>query len=298
MSKAAIEKLSEDWTHSLAALWNLPLYQSGDAKVTLGQICIALLISIIGFILVQWLTHGLHKRLTLKLGDNRAHVLQRLLSYLLYLVIILVALPFAGIPVTIFAVLGGAVAIGIGFGAQNLINNLISGFILLIEQPIRIGDTVELGEEVGMVKDIGNRCVRILRTDGVHVLVPNSYFLEQRVVNWTLLQAAHVRGSVTVGVAYGSDVQKVRALMLAAAIAHPGVEEYPGPEVLFDDFGDNSLVMKLLYWVPARVPMDLRRVASDLRFELDEACKGAGIVIAFPQRDLHLDKVQVELVRR
>ncbi|EKE67754.1 mechanosensitive ion channel family protein [Gallaecimonas xiamenensis] len=287
--------LDQDWLQRLASLWQLPLYQSGNATITLGQICIALAISVLGFMVVHWLTSRLHRRLGKRMGVNGAHVLHKLVSYLLYVVIILVALPFAGIPVTIFAVLGGAVAIGIGFGAQNLINNLISGFILLIEQPIRIGDTVELEDEKGMVEDIGNRCVRIRRTDGVHVLVPNSYFLEQRVVNWTLTEA-HVRGIVTLGVAYGSDLGKVKAIMLAIAAQTEQLQKEPPPEVLFDDFGDNALIISLFYWVPARVPMELKRVASGLRFRLDEAFKAADIVIAFPQRDLHLDKVQVELL--
>ncbi|WP_406664621.1 mechanosensitive ion channel family protein [Gallaecimonas sp. GXIMD1310] len=283
------------WPKDISNLWTLSLYHSGNTHITLGQVVVALLICIVGFVLVKGLVHWLAKRLMHRLGANGAHVVQKLVSYVLYLTIVLLALPFAGIPVTVFALLGGAVAIGIGFGAQNLINNLISGLILLVEQPIRIGDTVELEQEKGRVEDIGNRCVRVRRVDGVHVLVPNSYFLEQRVVNWTLI-SSQVRGAVTMGVAYGSDISKVREIMLAAASEHQQIEKRPPPEVLFEDFGDNALVMTLLFWVAARVPMDLRRVSSDLRFALDKACKDAGIVIAFPQRDLHLDKVQVELV--
>ena len=153
------------------------------------------------------------KHLARNASQNTVFAFRKLFSVLAYVLIVLIALPVAGIPITIFAVLGGALAIGVGFGAQNLLNNLISGMILIAERPIRIGDIVELEKERGRVEEIGNRCVRIRRYDGVHVLVPNSYFLEQRVVNWTLV-SADIRSVVTVGVAYGSPVEKVRELLL------------------------------------------------------------------------------------
>jgi len=202
--------------------------------------------------------------------------------------IVLIALPIAGIPITIFAVLGGALAIGVGFGAQNLLNNLISGIILIAERPIRIGDIVELEKERGRVEEIGNRCVRIRRYDGVHVLVPNSYFLEQRVVNWTLV-SADIRSVVSVGVAYGSPVEKVRDLMQQSAEEHEKVsKDYP-VEVFFEEFGDNALTFNLYFWTSVNQPMDIRRVQSDVRFKINALFAEHNIVIAFPQRDIHLD---------
>ncbi len=197
-------------------------------------------------------------------------------------------MPIAGIPITIFTVLGGAVAIGIGFGAQNLFNNLISGLILMVERPIRIGDIVELAGAEGRVADIGNRCVRIRRSDGIDVLVPNSHFLEQDVVNWTL-NDSDIRGSLSIGVAYGSDIKKVKELMLKAAKEHPKIIQNLEILVLFDDFGDNSLLFNLLFWTKVTRPMDLRRIQSEIRFTLDATFKEAGISISFPQRDVHLD---------
>ena len=275
----------------LASLWTAPLYRTGDTVVQFNQLVIAILIILFGVILVRMLSGSLMQRIGRAgaLSAQQAHVMRKLVAYLGYVIVILIALPFAGIPITIFAVLGGALAIGVGFGAQNLLNNLISGLILLMERPIRIGDVVELDNEKGRVEDIGNRCVRIRRFDGVHVLVPNSYFLEQRVVNWTL-KSSDVRGTVSIGVAYGSAVEKVRELILQAANEQERIDhsQWP-PEVLFEDFGDNSLLFTLYFWTHVNAPMDLRRLQSALRFRIDGLFAEAGIVIAFPQRDIHLD---------
>lgn len=274
-------------------VWNLPLYNAGDTTVELNQLIVAVIIIIAGWWLAKRFARLASKRLeqSAHIGAATAYVIQKTIAYFLYLLTVIIALPFAGIPVTIFAVLGGALAIGVGFGAQNLINNLISGLILLIERPIRIGDTVELENERGRVEDIGNRCVRLRRFDGVYVLVPNSHFLEQRVANWTLLHS-DVRGTVDVGVAYGSPTQQVRQLLLQAAAEQNGIDHEPEPEVLFDDFGDNALNFSLLFWARVSAPIDLRRIQSTLRFRIDELFREHGICIAFPQRDVHLDARQ------
>lgn len=271
-------------------LWNLPIYSSGGHQVRLHQLVLALIIFFAGMSLSKRVCAVLvsHLRLRFKLPASTAQVVQRALFYLLMVVVALVALPMAGIPITIFTVLGGALAIGIGFGAQTLFNNLISGVILLIEHPIRVGDIVELDSEIGRVEEIGNRCVRMRRSDGADLLVPNSRFLEERVVNWTLFDG-DIRGRITVGVAYGSPADRVRDLMARAAENNPQVHKKPEPLVLFSDFGDNALMFDLYFWCRVQRPVDLRIIESDLRFQIDKLFSEAGIVIAFPQRDVHLD---------
>lgn len=279
-----------DVLNTLKSVWSMTLYSAAGSEVRLNQIVIALAIIIIGIIVSKRLARLLGTRLqhVQRLQADHAYIIQKLTAYALYVITVLFALPFAGIPITFFAVLGGAAAIGVGFGAQNLINNLISGLILLVERPIRIGDIVELEHERGRVDEIGNRCVRVRRFDGVYVLVPNSYFLEQRVTNWTLVNK-DVRGEVSVGVAYGSPTAEVRRLMLQAAGEQSAIEKQPVPEVLFEDFGDNALTFTLFFWTMVSAPMDLRRLQSDLRYRIDELFRSAAIVIAFPQRDVHLD---------
>lgn len=282
-----------EFSSAFTTLWQTPLYTSGDTKIHFSQVVIALAIIIVGVIVVRIIGRHLLNRALIRNGasENTLFTFRRLFQFVAYLLLVLLALPLAGIPITIFAVLGGAFAIGVGFGAQNLLNNLISGFILLTESPIRIGDIVELENEQGRIEEIGNRCVRIRRFDGIHVLVPNSYFLEQRVVNWTLV-SKDIRSIVSVGVAYGSPTEKVRDLMLEAAKEHTKINtEYP-IEVLFENFGDNSLTFNLLFWTSVSAPMDLRRVQSDLRYKIDALFAENDIVIAFPQRDIHLDTLK------
>ena len=282
-----------DLSTNIGKIWNTELWKSGEAQIHLSQVVIALTLIIVGVIVIRWVGSRLVKR-ALSSGNasqNTVFAFRKLFSVLAYVLIVLIALPVAGIPITIFAVLGGALAIGVGFGAQNLLNNLISGMILIAERPIRIGDIVELEKERGRVEEIGNRCVRIRRYDGVHVLVPNSYFLEQRVVNWTLV-SADIRSVVTVGVAYGSPVEKVRELLLQAADEHEQVsKDYP-VEVIFEDFGESSLVFNVYFWTSVHQPMDIRRIQSDVRFKINGLLNTNDIVIAFPQRDVHLDTLK------
>jgi small-conductance mechanosensitive channel len=288
----------DNLAETLKAVWDWPLYQADDSPVLVNQLVVAVFLVTVGVWLTRRAMRALGRYLERRRGVSAqaAYTAQKLLAFVAYPVVVLVALPFAGIPITIFAVLGGAFAIGLGFGAQNLLNNLISGVILLIEQPIRVGDIVELEKERGRVEDIGSRCVRVRRYDGVHVLVPNSYFLEQRVVNWTLI-SSDVRGTVSVGVAYGSPIERVRELMLKSVEGIERIRTQPAPEVIFEDFGDNALVFTLYFWTDITAPMDLRRTQSALRVHMAEQFEAEGIVVAFPQRDVHLSASEALPVR-
>ncbi len=275
----------------LEQIWKLELYNSGSYAVRLNQIIIAFLVIIVGIIFSKRISEILGKRISKISGlhHNTSYIIQRLLFYGLILIIVCIALPIAGIPMTIFTVLGGAVAIGVGFGAQNLFNNLISGFIIMLEKPIRIGDIIELHGNEGKVQDIGNRCVRVRRSDGIDLIVPNSEFLQNLVINWTLYDG-NVRGTIDVGVAYGSHTEKVNELLLQIANDHPKILRLPDPPiVVFEEFGDNSLAFKLLFWCHVTRPMDLRRLKSEIRFSIDQLFRENSIVISFPQRDIHLD---------
>ncbi|MGK0236771.1 MAG: small-conductance mechanosensitive channel [Candidatus Pelagisphaera sp.] len=296
--------LVEIWEKSLNWLnlvWHFELYKSGDNSIAFNQVFIALILFVIGILISKRIASSIGKKVSKigNLNENTTHALQRIISLTFIVIVAFIALPIAGIPITIFTVLGSAVAIGVGFGAQNLFNNLISGLILMAEKPIRIGDIVDLGESQGKVADIGNRCTRIRRGDGVDVLVPNSHFLEQQVVNWTLFDS-DLRGVLTIGVSYGSPTRAVEKLLLQAAREHHKVLNSKEPIVLFEDFGDNALTFNLLFWSSVSMPLDLRKVTSDLRFRIDELFAEAAITIAFPQRDIHLDTLkplEVKMIR-
>lgn len=278
-----------DWWDAAIAIWQQPvLGASSDAPITVGQIVLVALLLIAGIRGGRIVQRQLAKRLkTSSLQPDAAHALERISFYMIVVVVVVTAMGLLNIPLTAFAFVSGAVAIGVGFGAQNIINNFISGWILMSERPVRIGDFVELDGAHGIVETIGNRSTRIRRVDGVHLLVPNSALLEQTVINWTLLDR-NVRTSVKVGVAYGSPVKLVTQLIHDAVDAHPEVLKDPAPIVVFDDFGDSALLFEALFWSDAGNERGLRAIRSDLRYRINELFAEHGIVIPFPQRDIHL----------
>ena len=261
---------------------------SGQA-ITLGELLMIPLFIIVGVFLTKWVVQLITKRLTNKKTDpNIIHLLQRILYVIAIAIIAITTLDLINIPITAFAFLSGAIAIGFGFGAQNIINNFISGWILMWERPIRIGDFLEVEDAKGVVEEINTRSTRIRRVDGVHLLIPNSKLLENTVVNWTLIDRL-VRTSVKVGVAYGSPAKKVSALITQAAEEQIEVLKDPKPLITFEDFGDNSLIFEVTYWIQSNVEGGLRVTRSNIRFRLDELFAEHNIVISFPQRDVHLD---------
>lgn len=266
-----------------------PLFTVGDITLTVGQLFSVVMFALLGGLFVVWSSRLLRSRLGARaINPNIVHLLSRAWLILGFVILFFIVLDFLRIPLTAFAFISGAVAIGFGFGAQNIINNFISGWILMWERPIKIGDFLELGDIRGNVESIDTRSTRVRRIDGVHVLIPNSYLLENIVTNWTLVDRL-VRTSVSVGVAYGSDVRRVEQLLGEAAERHPDVLSDPAYTVLFDEFGDNALQFELVVWVMATAERGLRRIRSDLRFSIDELFRANDIVIAFPQRDVHID---------
>jgi small-conductance mechanosensitive channel len=229
------------------------------------------------------------KRLISKKTDpNVIHLLQRIFYIIAIAILAVTILDFINVPITAFAFLSGAIAIGFGFGAQNIINNFISGWILMWERPIRIGDFLEVEDTKGIVEQINTRSTRIRRIDGVHLLIPNSKLLENTVVNWTLVDDL-ARTSVSVGVAYGSPAKKVATLIMQAVTDQKEVLSDPKPVVTFEDFGDNALAFEVNFWIHSIVEGGLRVVRSNIRFRLDELFEENNIIVAFPQRDVHLD---------
>ena len=184
--------------------------------------------------------------------------------------------------------MGGAIAIGVGFGSQNILNNFISGLILLAERPVRVGDLVEIQGLQGTIEHIGPRSTRVKTGSNLEMIVPNSQFLESNVTNWTLSDT-RIRTVVSVGVGYDSPPQEVVRLLRESALENPHVLKKPDPIILFKDFGDNALVFEAHFWIHMRSLMDGEKVASEFRLTVEERFGNAGIVVAYPQRDIHLD---------
>jgi small-conductance mechanosensitive channel len=277
-----------DFNELLSAL-SLVVFTYDDSPITLLQ-----LLQVPLYIFLAWFIITRVGRLIVKalkrrnVGADAIHLFTRMYFIISIAVLIFTCMEILNIPLTAFAFVSGAIAIGVGFGAQNIINNFISGWILMWERPIRIGDFLEVGEARGVVECINTRSTLIRRNDGVHMLVPNSLLLENTVTNWTLIDK-NARTFVRVGVAYGSDVIKVRELIYQVIGERDDILPQPEPSVLFEDFGDNALIFDLIFWVSAVSETDIRRRRSEIRFRMYELFNEHNVVIAYPQRDLHVD---------
>ena len=271
-------------------LWDTLLFTApGGQAITIGQLALVIALLLFGYLGSRFVGYLLGKRLAnAKLRPDVVHVFKRIAFFTIFILVILTALGLLGIPLTSFHFATGALAIGIGFGAQNIINNFISGWILMAERPIRIDDFIELDSATGVVEQVGNRSTRIRRSDGVHMLVPNSQLLERTVVNWTLLDR-EIRTTVRVGVAYGSPVKTVAELIFQAVSEQAESKKHPAPSVVFEDFGDNALIFDAYFWCDVGGEKALREIRSAIRFRISQLFDDNSIVIAFPQRDVHLD---------
>ena len=200
---------------------------------------------------------------------------------------ILIALDMIGVNLNSLVALGGVLAVGIGFGLQNIAQNFISGLIILFERPIKSGDLVEVDGVYGRISEIGSRSTTVTTREDVSIIVPNSKFISERVVNDSF-SGERRRFAVKVGVAYGSDVKKVTEVLNKIAMEHDKVLKQPMPEVFFNDFGDSSLDFELTVWINdlwASV-----RILSDIRYLIDEAFREHEIEIPFPQRVVTIKK--------
>ena len=282
------------------SVWGYEITVVDDASITVGSVVLALLLLFLG----MWAARrgsrfvASASRARFNLDTGAAHALETLSFYVLLVAFTLLALRAVHFPLTAFTVLGGALAIGVGFGSQNVMNNFISGLILMLDRPVRAHDVVEVDGNLGTVEKIGARSTQIRSTDGRHIIVPNSFFLESNVVNWTLSDDL-IRAKVSVGVIYGSPTRLVEGLIRQVMHEDDQVLKVPEPIVVFEEFGDNSLNFDVYFWVRARSPMEMRTVQSRVRFRIDELFRDNELVIAFPQRDVHIDSaapVEVRIV--
>jgi potassium efflux system protein len=195
------------------------------------------------------------------------------------------ALAAAGIDLSSLTVIAGDLGVGIGFGLQNVVGNFVSGLILLFERPVQVGDAVQLADLSGEIRRIGIRASVVHTWDGAEVIVPNGMLVSDRVTNWTL-SSKQRRLDLEVGVAYGTDAQRVLDLLLEVAGAHPDVLANPAPIAFFLAFGESALEFRLMVWIPDFYQRNQAR--SALNVAIQHALAEAGIEVPFPQRDLHL----------
>lgn len=301
--KASVTEFAKDiWQFEIFAVDDNILVDGREIKtkrsVTVGKTIGAMAILIIGFMLISGLIRrtlalAVHKA---NLGASKSVVLGRWLTLAAGFSLILTAFNIVEIPLSAFAFFGGALAIGVGFGTQNLLKNLISGVMLLIEKPIRIGDLVEIDGVLGTVTSIGIRFSTIQGAQGNDALIPNSVLVEQKLVNWTY-STRDARRDVRVTVSYKSSVHEVQRILAMVSADHPQVKQMPAPVITLEDFGDNGLVFNLQFWIRLQAGTQPAQILSDLRVSILAAFAEAGIELPFPQRAVMFDQSNPIAVR-
>ncbi|HUM11971.1 MAG TPA: mechanosensitive ion channel domain-containing protein [Myxococcaceae bacterium] len=262
----------------------------GDVLAFAVTLWVAVLLGrLVGFVLEE----GLANR---GLARGVPTAISRTATYAVVAIGTVLAFLASGMEMTRFTVIVGTLGVGIGFGLQNVVNNFVSGLILLYERPVQVGDVIEVGKVVGTVRRIGIRSSTVATAQGAEVVVPNASLISNELINWTLSDRRR-RTDIDLGVAYGTPPERVRELLLQVASQHPEVLKVPEPVALFTGFGDSALNFQLQVWTAADTWV---RVASELRTAIDRVLGEAGIAIPFPQRDLHLVSVETavpELLR-
>ncbi len=284
--------------NALAIIWNLTLFSIGSSNVDLGNIIIGLVFLYPGLRLSRYLTAEFRSIILsrLKIDEAAKSLIEKIVQYLLIILVFLFVMTIIGIPLTAFTVIGGALAIGFGLGSQNLVNNFLSGLILLIEHPVKVGDIVDVDSHKGTVEEIGARATRIKTFDNLRVIIPNSKLLENTFINWSLMDNL-LRREINVGVAYGSDMDLAMQICRDIMNGDYDVEKRPEPLVIFSDFGDNSLNICMYYWITLSATHSPLLIESRLRSDIYRKFNESGIVIAFPQRDVHLETVKPLQIR-
>lgn len=284
------------------ALWDkinyyykdLVLFRIQDVGITISHLVIAILAIILSMIASKIIRSILRKQVMQKLEVDQGvqYALLRFVHYVILVIGVYIGLTTINIPLGALLGLFAVIGVGIGFGLQNLASNFISGVILLLERPVKVGDRLELNEFWGDVKKINLRTTLVETPDRISIIVPNSKLLESEVTNYSYGDPK-LRLRVPVGIAYGSDCQKATDVLLKVAADNERVLKEPAPKVWFSEFGDSSLNFILLCWIAnAGEKYD---VTSELNYAIDQGFRDNGIEIPFPQRDLHLRSVRAPL---
>jgi len=258
----------------------------GGMKISLPGFVYSFVILVFTHMLVKIWRSTLLKKMLANSGMAKGiqETISTITSYSIWVFGTILALNAIGISTTSLTVAFGALGIGLGFGLQNIFNNFISGLILLFERPIQVGDWVEINGIWGSVEKINVRSTVVKSVDNAALIIPNSEFISSRLTNWSF-KDPKIRRTIAIGVAYGSDIHKVKEILLDIANKHPRVYRNPEPDVVFSDFGDSALMFVLRIWVHVDYSISTR---TDIRFEIDRQFREHNIVIPFPQRDVHI----------
>lgn len=279
----------------LNEIMNVKLFSIGESSLTIGLLLTLVLSVALLLLISEWI-----KKLLVNKVLQRYHVergtrqsIGTIVKYVLIIAGMFSILQTNGIDLSAFGILAGALGVGIGFGLQNITNNIISGLIILFEQPIKVGDRIEVGDIAGDVVRISARSTTVITNDNISVIIPNSKFIDDQVINWSHNEF-RVRFNFPVGVSYKEDPEKIKNILVKIATDNPGVFKTPEPDVLFDEFDESSLNFDLRVWTSEYVNKP-KVLKSQLYFEIFRRFKEENVEIPFPQRDIHIKSAPEKL---
>ena len=278
---------TELWT-DVQQVFSEALFKVGNTPITTWT-----LFTFFGGIVFVIYLSGLIKRILVKkillkngIDIGVSQSIGTIVKYFILVIGLLVVVQSSGIDLSALSILAGALGVGIGFGLQNVTNNFISGIIILFERPIKVGDRIEVGDVNGDVVKIASRSTTVVTNDNIAIIIPNSDFINQKVINWSY-NDRNVRFRFPVGVAYKEDPEVIKRLLLEVAEKNSFVLRTPAPDVIFDSYGDSSLNFMLYVWTSEYVNKSLI-LRSQLYYEIFKKFKENNIEIPFPQRDIHI----------
>ena len=258
------------------------------------QLTIFSLLMIFITILVAWILLAIikkllnNKRTSAKMEKGLRSTIYQLIKYVVVIITITIILESIGVKITLLIAGSAALLVGLGLGIQQLFNDIVSGFILLIERTITVDDIIEVDTIVAKVKEIGLRTSKVETRDNIIIILPNSKLVSENVINWSHNED-YTRFRVNIGVAYGSDVEVVRQVLMETALAHNDITHKPQPIIRFIDFGDSALQFEILFW--SKNMFLIENVKRDLRFAINAAFEKNNIQVPFPQQDVYIKKM-------
>jgi small-conductance mechanosensitive channel len=271
----------------LEELINFPLLKTEHLEITVSSILVVVLILTATIVLLRVIRGFFKRYISRNDAERRSYwSVYLILRYVVWVVILVVILETSGVKISILLASITALLVGVGFGIQQLFSDIASGIVLIFERNLQINDIIQLEDEtVGKVIQIGLRTSKLKTRDDVILVVPNSKFVNDTIINWSQMDY-NTRFSVKVGVAYGSDTKLVSRLLLECTHNNKNISAHPKPFVRFNDFGDSSLDFQIYFWV--RESFLVENTKSDIRYAIDDAFRKHGVQIPFPQRDVHI----------
>tara|TARA_R110001592_G_scaffold140938_1_gene362098 strand:- start:4352 stop:5194 length:843 start_codon:yes stop_codon:yes gene_type:complete len=271
----------------LEQILGFKLIELGSFSLSVYNIVLIGIIFIVVKIFIKGIEVLISKRLSDKGGvkEGQGRSIVQIIKYIVYLLASFVTIRSLGLDITIIGAFFATLGLGLGFALQELFRDIISGIVILFERNVKVGDILEVDDLVGNVKEIRLR-TSVLRTrDGIYMVIPNSRIINEKVINWTANNKS-TRFSISVGVAYGSDVEKVKELLLKSVENHEKISTRPSPIVFFNDFGDSALLFELRFWTVETWAIEITK--SEIRFKINQLFRENNIQIPFPQRDVHV----------